>query len=65
MDIHDEENVSELEFIRSWRCYCECGKSFIISDVVTITSRLVAKDDEELDALIVKEEEENKCKYTL
>ena len=61
----DDEWVSDNECIRQWDVRCEkCGKGFIISEVLTVTSRLVAKDDKELDALIVKEEEEDyKRKY--
>ena len=60
-----DEWVSDNECIRQWDVRCAQGHGFIISEVHTVTSRLVAKDNEELDALIVKEEEEDKCKYTL
>lgn len=60
---NDDEWVSDTQFISdiTGECY-DCKKRFIISEVRTVTSRLVAKDQNELDALIVKEEEEDKEK---
>ena len=62
----DDEPVSENEIIRTWDVSCcNCGrghggdKGFIVSEVLTVTSRLVAKDEEELDGLIRKETEED------
>lgn len=57
----DDEPVSDTEIIRRWDVRCEsCGKGFIVSEVLTVTSRLVAKDDAELDELIKKEMEEER-----
>lgn len=57
----DDEWVSENECIRRWDVRCEkCGQGFIISEVLTVTSRLVAKDDAELDELIEKETKEQR-----
>ncbi len=57
----DDEPVSDTEIIRRWDVRCEkCGKGFIVSEVLTVTSRLVAKDDGELDELIKKEMEEER-----
>lgn len=53
-----DEWVSDNECIRQWDVRCAEGHRFIISEVHTVTSRLVAKDDKELDALIAKEENE-------
>lgn len=55
----DDEQVSDTECIRLWDVRCEkCGERFLVSEVLTVTSRLVAKDDKELDVLIRKEMDE-------
>lgn len=58
--MYEDEPVSNTETIREWHPCCENGHEFIISEVLTVTSRLVAKDDEELDRLIKEEEKEAK-----
>ena len=59
MDVDREEMVSDTEMIVNFNCRCgKCKEGFIISEVRTVTSRLVAKDDGELDELIKKEMEE-------
>lgn len=63
MTVDDEEHNSPTEKIVTWSCHCfGCGKDFIMSDVVTVTSRLVARDQEELDKLIDEEYEEDRKK---
>ena len=63
MDVKDEEPNTSTETIVTWDCHCfGCGKDFIMSDVVTVTSRLVAKDYEDLDRLIELEQEEERNK---
>ena len=60
MDVDDEEYNTSTETIVTWDCHCfGCGKDFIMSDVVTVTSRLVAKDNDELDRLIEEEIKED------
>ena len=57
----DDEPVSDTETISQWDVRCEkCGERFIVSEVLTVTSRLVAKDDRELNELIKKEQEEDR-----
>lgn len=46
------------DMISKWYVTCDHGHRFVVSDVNRLTSRLVAKDDKELDVLIKKEEEE-------
>ena len=55
MEIDREENTDELTMIRQWNCHCACGETFIISDVQQVTSRLVAKDLDDLERLIFEE----------
>lgn len=51
----DEEGAG-ADTIKNWRdCQCSNKHHFIISEVHTITSRIVAKDDNELEELIKKE----------
>ena len=58
---NDDEWVSDTECIRTWNVECGCcKKNMIVSEVLTVTSRLVAKDCEELDELIKKETEEER-----
>lgn len=52
---YEDEVVSDVETIREWHPCCDKGHEFIISEVLTVTSRIVAKDDNELDELIEKE----------
>lgn len=61
MELDQEENTDELTMIRTYRCHCACGGWFIISDVNQVTSRIVAKDFEELDELIDKEKKEQEA----
>lgn len=46
------------QVIVTWKCRCSEGHEFIASEVYTLASRLIAKDDDELDRLI---EEESKA----
>ena len=47
--------------IREFACTCsDCGESFIVSEVLSVTSRLVAKDYNHLEKLIDMEEKENR-----
>ena len=56
MDVDREECVSDTEMIVNFDCRCgNCKKTFIISEVRAVTSRIVAKDNDELDELIDKE----------
>ena len=54
----DDEWVSDDSCIRTWKVKCDRNHEFIISEVLMVTSRLVAKDDDELDKLIKEEEKE-------
>ncbi len=52
----DFEYISDNEYMKDWNVTClGCRKEFMMSEVHSITSRLVARDLEELDALIDKE----------
>lgn len=55
----DEEWWGE-DMVSKWYVRCDNGHRFIVSDVNTLTSRLVAKDNEDLERLILEEEKE--CK---
>ena len=47
--------------IREFVYVCsDCGEHFIMSEVLSVTSRLVAKDYNELEKLIDAEEKENR-----
>ena len=46
------------DMISKWHVRCDKGHKFIVSDVNTLTSRLVAKDEEDLERLILEEEKE-------
>lgn len=57
---YDDDPWGE-QIVRTWDgCVCENGHEFIISEVFTLTSRIVAKDDDELNRLIMKEKEEER-----
>lgn len=56
----DYEWDSDTECIVTWDARCECGKTFIVSEIAETTSRIVAKDSDDLDRLIEKEEKEKK-----
>ena len=60
MDVDDDEWSGNDAFIRAWSCTCENGHRFIMSEVLTVTSRLVATDQDELDRLIAEEESEER-----
>lgn len=51
---------SDRECICNWDARCENDHRFIISEVLTTTSRLVAKDSDDLDRLIEEEDKEAK-----
>ena len=55
----DRDWVSEEDCIvtNEGRCW-ECDKHFIVSEVVSVPSRIVAKDRDELDRLVKEELDE-------
>lgn len=57
ISVDDESWVDEdTKIIQShWHCD-DCGKRGVASEELLVISRLVARDDDELDALIAKEE---------
>lgn len=62
-DVDREEPNTSTETIVNYDCHCyDCGEDFIMSDVLTVTSRIVAKDNDELDELIEQEWKEEKGK---
>lgn len=46
------------ECIVEWDCVCKNGHDFVISEILRTTSRLVAKDWDEMERLITEEESE-------
>ena len=46
------------QVIVTWRCRCSGDHEFVASEVYDVTSRLIAKDNDDLDRLI---EEESKA----
>lgn len=58
MNVSDDEYSGSDDLIRLWDCVCGNGHEFIISEVLTVTSRLVAKDPNDLERLILEEEKE-------
>ena len=61
---YDEQTKNEGStdtVIREFSCTCsDCGEQFLVSEVLTVTSRLVARSYDELEKLIEKEEKENR-----
>lgn len=50
---------SDTECIVTWDAVCgDCKKKFIVSEIVKTTSRLVAKDSDDLDRLVEEEEKD-------
>lgn len=59
IDEIERDWTSEEDCIVAYNGKCwECGKEFLISEVVSVTSRIVAKDDKELNDLIKQELDE-------
>lgn len=56
----DYEWDMDKECICTWDAVCENGHEFIISEILTVTSRLVAKDSDDLERLIDEEDKEAK-----
>ena len=54
----DYEWDADKECICTWDAKCENEHEFIISEILTVTSRLVARDSDHLDELIELEEKE-------
>lgn len=54
---YDWDNNEECVVTWDGRCG-NCDKTFIVSEIVKTTSRLVAKDSEDLDRLILEEDKE-------
>lgn len=48
------------ECIINWDCRCENDHHFIVSEIVRTTSRLVAKDHNDLERLIDEEDKEGR-----
>ena len=46
------------ELVSRWDARCENGHEFIVSEVRSLTSRIVAKDEDDLERLITEEEKE-------
>ena len=56
----DYEWQSGDECIINWNCRCENDHYFIVSEIVRTTSRLVAKDHDDLERLIDEEDKEGR-----
>ena len=56
-DAPEYEWFSDTECICTWDGHCDNGHDFIISEVLNVTSRLVAKDSDDLDRLVEEEKE--------
>ena len=57
MEYDDDDGQYDCDsYLVAWDCHCEdCGKSFIVSEAYTLSSRIIAKDNDELEELLERE----------